>query len=71
MCAHQLCWRVVPGYKRAVVERFECFDDGRIEVSAALAQDFSDSFVDWPGLLVRSSMRERVEYVSQRDQATR
>jgi hypothetical protein len=71
MRAYQLCWRLIRGYKGVVVERFECFDDGRIEVSAALAQDFSGSFVDWPGLLVRSSMRERVEYVSHRDQATR
>ena len=62
-----LCERVVGGYKGVVVECFERFDDGGVEVSAALAEDLGDAFVDWPWLLVGSAMDECVEYVGHSD----
>jgi hypothetical protein len=62
---------MVLGCKGVVVECCEYLDDGWVEVSAALARDLSGGFVDWPGLLVGSSMGECVEYISHRDYATR
>src|ERR1019366_1425013 len=67
----QLCAGIVRGCKGVVVECFEYLDDGWVEVSAVLARDFGGGFVDWPGLLVGSSMGECVEHVSHGDYATR
>jgi hypothetical protein len=52
------------------VERLEYFNDGRVELSAALDRDLSGGFVDWPGVLIGPAMRERVEYVSHRNETT-